>query len=325
MNAPHTTQHTTVPDNVQTLEHNGMRWISIEHIDQDAIGYLKEHFNFHALDYEDITSVTHRSKIDKYQDYLFFVLLLPVYNRKTRQIESAEIDFFLGKDYLITIHRGDIPTFIDMFQLCEASDAAADDLMKGSPQFLLYKILQRMFQYCYPIMDHIDLEINEIEKSIFQTGERGLVEEILFVRQNIIDMRKIVQPHHAALTRLKRRSNEPDEQSSFQLADDYDDYYDDVLDYAQEIWDQLETFKESVDALHETNQTLISFRINEVMKTLTVFSVIMLPASVVAGLFGVNAKHIPFVGQPQDFYIITAITLSAILAMLLYIRSKKMF
>ncbi|MDP3970922.1 MAG: magnesium transporter CorA family protein [bacterium] len=312
----------SLPNNVQIVEHQNIKWISIEHPDKASMDYLKEQHDFHALDHEDIMTSIRRSKLDKYEKYLFLILLFPFFNRKTKQIESAEIDFFIGEDYLITISNGEIPTFTDMFQLCETSEQARESLMTTSPQLLLYKVLQLLFQYCYPILDHINLEIEEIENRIFEKGEKKLLQEILYVRQNITDMRKIVQPHRATLTRLKKPNVELISRQSFELEKHYENYFDNLMDYTEEIWNQLDSFKESADALHETNESLISFRINEIMKTLTIFSVILLPASVVAGLFGVNAKHIPFVGHAQDFYIILGITLTAILSTLLYIKRK---
>lgn len=314
---------TNLPDNVEMLEHNGMRWFNIEQPTKEALQYLKSQFPFHVLDYEDIVSPTHRSKVDKYPDYIFLTLFFPLLDRKTNVIRAGEIDLFLGKDYLVTVHRGDIPTFVDMFQLCEASEPARSSYMVQSPQYLLYKILQRLFQYCYPIIDHIDAEIDRIEGKIFATGRESLLQEILVARHNIADVRRIIQPHRQTLLRLNKpilTSAEPD----FEVDKKYEDYFDDLLDYTQEIWNQLESFKESMEALHETNQSLISHRINEVTKTLTVFSVLMLPAGVIAGLFGMNAVHIPFAGDNNDFYIFTALTALGIALTLLYIRRKKL-
>ena len=319
---------TNRPDNISIIEHNGMRWINVEHADRAAVEYLKQNFDFHVLDYEDVMTTNHRSKIDKYDEYLFIVLLFPVFNRKKKQIEPAEINFFLGPDYLITVHNNEMPTFIDMFQLCEADDRARNSLMKSSPQFLLYKVLQRLFQYCYPIMDHIDTEIQDLESSIFdhdQTEQQKLLQSILMVRHNIIDMRKIMQPHRTTLARLVKPSVELGDHHNYELNKEYEDYFDDLQDYTQEIWDQLESFKESVDALHETNESLISNRINDVMKTLTVFSVIMLPASVLAGVFGMNARNTPFVGGQLDFWMMVGVTVTSIVLTLFYIRRKHMW
>ncbi len=310
-----------LPSNVDVLEHNGIRWYNIEQPTKEAMHYLKGQFPFHVLDYEDIVSATHRSKVDKYTSYIFLTLFFPLLNRKTNTIHAGEIDIFLGKDYLVTIHRGDIPTFEDMFQLCEASEQARTTYMVQSPQYLLYKILQRLFQYCYPILDHIDSEIDRIEEKIFASGRQNLLQEILVARHNIADVRRIIQPHRQTLLRLNKptlTSAEPD----FELDKKYEDYFDDLLDYTQEIWNQLESFKESMEALHETNQSLISYRINEVTKTLTIFSVLMLPAGVIAGLFGMNAEHIPFSGDHNDFYIFTALTALGIVLTLLYIKRK---
>ncbi|MBI2416284.1 MAG: magnesium transporter CorA family protein [Candidatus Kerfeldbacteria bacterium] len=305
-----------IPENITIIERGNFRWVNIEEPDRAAMKYLKENFAFHVLDYEDITSTTHRSKIDIYQDYVFIILLVPILNRKTNQMTASEIDFFLGADYLVTIHRGNVPTFIDMFQLCEASDQAREQFMSRSGKFLLYKILQRLLKYCYPLLDEIDAEIEKIETEIFSSKEQKLLQQILFVRHNIIDMRKIMQPHRATLFRLKK--------TSLGTQEEYEEYFDDLVDYTEEIWNQLESFKESIDALQETNESLISYRINDVIKTLTVFSAVMLPAGVVASIFGMNALNIPFHGVVNDFYIFTGLTFLAMLATLLYIRGKRL-
>lgn len=313
-----------LPENVQIIEHNKYRWINVQHPDSAAMEYLQKEFNFHELDYEDVLGTTHRSKIDKYPNYIFLILMFPVYNIKTKQIDVSEIDFFLGSDFLVTIHREEIPTFVDMVQLCLASDQACETLMGPSPQFLLYKILQRLLQYCYPIMDAIDLEIEQAENKIFTIGGKKVLQDILILRHNIIDMRKIMQPHRATLSRLTKPSADLPHHVTYELDKQYEDYFDDVLDYTKEIWNQLQTFKESVDALHETNESLISHRINDVMKTLTMFSVVMLPASVVAGIFGMNARIIPFADHPQGFWSMVGLTFLAITLTLIYIRRRRM-
>lgn len=318
------TQTKTLPENVQIIEYKHQRWINIEHPDHAAIEYLKSQFDFHILDYEDVSGTTHRSKIDKYPNYIFMILMFPVYNRKTKHMDAAEIDFFFSKDYLITVHRNEIPTFIDIFQLCEASEQARESLMGESPQYLLYKILQRLYQYCYPILDHIDSDIDQTENNIFSVGGKKLLQEILILRHNIIDMRKIMQPHQTALKRLTSPTADLPNHVTFELEKKYDDYFDDILDYAKEIWNQLASFKEAVDALHETNESLISHRINDVMKTLTVFSVLMLPTGVVAGLFGMNAKIIPFADHQFGFFIMVALTFSALSLTLIYVIRKRM-
>lgn len=311
-----------LPENVAMVEHQGMRWVSIEQPTKEALNYLKQNYNFHVLNYEDIITTTHRSKIDKYPNYVFLIVLFPLLHRKLNTINGGEIDFFLGKDFLVTIHRGDIPTFVDLFQLCEASDQARASCMGSSPQYLLYKILQRLFQYCYPILDTIDSEIDHVEEKIFET-KANLLHEILVVRHKITDMRRIIQPHRQTLLRLQKPLTHDDE-PEFELEKKYEDYFDDVRDYTQEIWNQLESFKEAVEALHETNQSLISYRINDVIKTLTIFSAIMLPAGVVASLFGMNAVSIPFHGQVNDFYIFAGLTVLAMVATMWYIRHKRL-
>ena len=111
--------------------------------------------------------------------------------------------------------------------------------------------------------------------------------------------------------------------NDFEIDKKYEDYFDDLRDYTQEIWNQLESFKESVEALHDTNQSLISFRMNDVVKTLTVFSAVLLPAGFITGVFSMNSKHIPFNESGNDFWIFVSITIISMIPVFIYIKRKK--
>ncbi|MFH0818936.1 MAG: magnesium transporter CorA family protein [Patescibacteria group bacterium] len=311
-------------NNIKEIAFNGMRWIDIKYPGREEINYLRTTFNVHPLDLEDILAPTQRSKIDKYPNYIFFILLFPVYNRKTREIESSELDIFFNDDYVITIHRGDLPPLIDLFQLCQLSDQARENIFRNSTQLMLYDILNKLFLYCYPILDHISLDIQNIKKQIFAGNEKRMVAEILIIRRNITDLRKIMQSHNATLQRLMKNSLEH-ESKTYRIKKELADYYDNLLEYSQEIWGQLETFKEVIEALQQTNESLISFKLNNVMKVLTLISVIMLPATFVASLFGVNAEHMPFVGMPHDFTLIALVTFLAAIIMMIFIWRRRWF
>lgn len=308
--------------NLREIKQGSLRWIDITKPNKEHAKYLQTEFKFNPLDLEDVLSATQRSKLDKYENYIFMVLLFPVYNRKTQEIEASEVDLFVAENTLITIHRGDLPPLVDLFQICQSSSAAKENCVVNNSQLMLYNILKKLFLYCYPMLDHLNLDITDIEKRIFKGEERKMTKTIMHTRHNIIDMRKILQAHKNTLAKVKKVNKE---EKLYSINTIHYDYFDDLIDYAREIWDQLDTFKESIEALQETNESLISFRINDVMKILTIFSVIILPPTLVATIFGMNARYMPYIHDALGFWTMLAVCMLSALLTIIFIWRKKWF
>ncbi|MBU0732439.1 magnesium transporter CorA family protein [Patescibacteria group bacterium] len=302
---------------IQEIKFNSQKWVNIENPTKEDMNKIREEYKFHPLDMEDVIYPTQRSKIDKYRNYFFLILMFPVYNRETKEIDPTEVDFFVSKDFVVTIHHGNLPPIIDLFQICQSNDSARENTFGGSTDMLLYNILKKLHLYIYPMLDHVSLDIADIKTHIFTGKEKEMVKQILEIRRNITDFRKIMDAHEATISRLLKKGT-----GVYHVDEKYQDYFDDLIDYTKEIWDQLGTFKEAIEALHETNESLISFRLNDVMKILTIFSVVLLPATVITSLFGVNAKSMPLASHPNGFWAIFGITMLASAMTLIYIWKK---
>ena len=302
---------------IQEIKFNNQKWVDIENPTKEDIEKLREEYKFHPLDLEDVMHPTQRSKIDKYKDYFFLILMFPVYNRETMEIDPTEVDFFVSEDYIVTIHHGNLPPLKDMFQICQSNESARESTFGDSTDMLLYNILKKLHLYIYPMLDHVSLDIADIKKKIFMGNEKEMVKQILEIRRNITDFRKIMDAHEATISRLLKKGT-----GVYHVHEKYQDYFDDLIDYTKEIWDQLGTFKEAIEALHETNESLITFRLNDVMKVLTIFSVVLLPATVITSLFGINAPSMPLASHPNGFWAILGITLLASAITLIYIWRK---
>lgn len=293
-------------------------WIHIEKPSREEMEYLKQEYDFHPLDIEDCLVKVQRPQMSEYPHYVFFILTWPAYNRKTREIESSEVDFFIGSKFLVTISDGLSPTLKNFFQELKTNEYSRERYMMGShPVFLLYEILHRLQNYTMPMLDHVTQEIGDIEKRIFKGEEKRLVIEILHTKRNIVDFRRTMQAHKNIIKKLMNTNNK------FFMHDRINIYFSNILDRAKDIWEILETLKENINTFQETNESLISHRLNDIMKTLTIVSVVMIPATLVASIFGVNARYMPIVGQNGDFYIIMSIILAVIFLSLMYFRSKR--
>jgi len=291
--------------------------ITWEHIvkpKKKEIDHLKNTYNFHPLDLEDCLVKVQRPQISEYANYVFFILTFPVYNRARHEIESAEIDFFVGSNFLITISDGSIKVVDDFFNEVKNNSQSKEKYMTTRhPVFLLYEVLHRLQSYTLPMLDHISREIEDIENRIFKGEEKKIVIEILHTKRNIVDFRRIVQAHKNIIKKLMNMN------TKFFMPNKLNIYFSNILDRTKDIWDILETQKENINAFQETNESLISYKLNDIMKTLTIISVIMIPANLVASIFGMNTDNAP----TTNFHVVLSTMLMMMLIFLIYFRKKK--
>ena len=304
----------------QSLKSKKLTWLNIINAEDKEIDYLRRKFKFNQLDLLDSYNHKHseRPKINFRPDYIFIVLLFPIYNRQTRDIKPAEVDIFITKDHLITIHNNQLAILKDFFSSCENVKQDRDAYLNQSPMMLLYEILSRLYQHIYPMLDHVSLNINDVEKNMFLGKERLMVTEILIVKRNIVYCRKIMQAHKNT---IKKLITEPS--SLYNYKENHPIFYNDLLNDVKNIWELLENYQQTINALEDTNSAMVSFKLNDIMRTLTIFSVIVFPLTLMAAIFGMNVIDMPIVGQKNDFWIIMAIMLAASLLMFVYFKRKK--
>src|SRR4051795_4309126 len=282
--------------NVEIVEGDGLRWINIERPAPVDRAWLEEHFDFHPLDYEDVQSRNQRPKIDEYDDYLFIVLHFPVFDKAVGRLNAAELDVFVGPDFLITLPNRPLPPVEYLFERCRASEELRESLFSKGSGYLLYKIVDDAFDYCFPMLRKMGNKLERIEEEIFEGRSEEVVRDISNAKQEIINFRKIIRPQRPVLTDLERTKQR-------YLADDMEIYFDDIVDASERIWDVLENYKEVVEALEDTNESVLSHRVNEVLRVLTAFSVVILPLTLIASIWGMNVG-VPGEGETGAFWII---------------------
>ncbi|MEA2457192.1 MAG: magnesium transporter [Thermoleophilaceae bacterium] len=291
----HAAQSATEP-NVEIVEREGLRWINIERPGPVDQAWLEEHFEFHALDYEDVRSRNQRPKIDEYDDYLFIVLHFPVFDKQVGRLNTGELDIFVGPDFLITMPNVPLQPVEYLFERCRTNEQARDELFSKGPGYLLYKIVDSSFDYCFPMLRKIGNKLDRLEGDIFEGRFEEVVRDISNVKQEIINFRKIMRPQRPVLRDLERTKQR-------YIAEDMEVYFDDIIDASERIWDMLENYKEVVTALEDTNESLISHRLNDVLRVLTAFSVVLLPLTLIASIWGMNV-HVPGEQSITAFWII---------------------
>jgi magnesium transporter len=287
--------------NVEELEAGGLRWVNIERPRQPDRAWLEEHFpQFHPLDYEDVFSRNQRPKIDQYPDYLFIVLHFPRFDKKVGRLGAAELDVFVGPDFLVTLPNEPIDAVEYLFERCRTNEELRESLLSQGTGYLLYKIVDDCVDAAFPMLGKMGHKLERIEEAIFEEGKsKEAVREISNVKQEIINFRKIVRPQRAVIGDLERTKQR-------YISSELELYFDDINDASERVWQLLEGFKETVEALEQTNESVLSHQLNDVLRVLTVLSVVFLPLTLVASVFGMNVQ-VPGQGDIDAFWVILGI------------------
>src|SRR5581483_6515571 len=295
----------------------GLTWIHFDTPTKEVAEELAARFGWHPLDVEDVLSKRQRPKVDDYLDdgYLFAVLHFPVYDPAVQRLNAAELDVFVGPDYLVTLPTVELLPLTRLFQRCEEQEDFREQLFAKGSGRLLYEVLDDLFDYCFPILDKIGHKLDSLEDDVFEGRSEEVVRDLSNAKQEIISYRKIIKPERSTLRLLERHVERF-------LPEELELYFDDIVDAAERIWDMLDNYKEVVEALEDTNESVISHRQNDVLRILTIFSVTMLPLSLLAGIFGMNVGF-PGEGTHQAFWIIVGAMIATLVAMVAFFRYKR--
>ena len=308
---------------IETIQHESLKWQHITNPSEEDYRYLLEEYKFHPLDIEDCRGTNQRPKIDEYDDYYFLILHFPYFDKENKFIRIREVKIFWGKDYIITIGKSHwvVKKFFD--DLKEDLLSKDEDAMEklSSSDLLLYHILDRLMVETYTLIMRVGAEVDLINYDIFNKKARSIIELISITRRNIILLNTTFKPQLRVLHMFEsggvRGFVDPEQM-------DMEDYWGNILDQYQKMFDSIEDYGELIEGLSKTFDSLQANKTNEIMKVLTYFSTIMLPLTVVTGLFGMNVEF-PFVTNTRSFWIILSamVVLMALLIIFFQRRTRR--
>lgn len=303
--------------NIEIIHTKNLRWIDIKNPGEAETDWLKQNFKLHRLHFQAVREHQLRPRIDQGAGYSFIVLLFPVYHQPTQEILPGEIDFFIGDRFLLTVHYDEIFTLKKFFNEVRGRAQLRSEIMNRGSGYLLYKILESLFRRSYPVLDHMDSDVRALEQIIFHETNVDMLSNIALMKKNIIEFRKMIKTHRYVLEKL------PEKKTSYLTFPQSKIYYRDLFDYSQNIWDILEALKETVDTLQDTTQVLAAHRLNKITKVISIFSAIVIPATLIAFLFGVAVESVPLRHHPYGFWIIAGIMAASSILLLLIFKAKK--
>ncbi len=298
----------------EIIAHGDVRWLNLERPREADREWLEREFGFHPLAIEDIASRNQRPKLDAYDDYLFIVLHFPVFDKSQDRLLTAELDLFVGPDYLITLPDQVLPPLAAMFERYREREQVREDVFSNGTGYLLYKIVDTCVDASFPMLRRMGDKLDRLEDDIFEGRSAEIVRDLSNAKQEIINFRRVMRPMRAVLRDLERTKQR-------YISDEMDIYFDDITDAAERIWDVLENYKEVAEALEDSNESVLSHRLNESLRVLTAFSVAMLPLTLIASIGGMNVK-LPGDGTIVEFWAILATMVVVLAGVLAFFRRR---
>jgi magnesium transporter len=289
-------------------------WLDFENPSADDVLYLQENFDIHPLAIEEFMTPTLRPKATQYHNCLFLTVHIPLFDVKTRTTFPGELDIVLTKDHLITGHTQNIYQLTEFFKKLEESEGKRRLYMSESPAHLLYHLLQILLDSCFPKLDHVVQKIDRIEEEIFKGNESEMVVEISIVKRDILNFRRTLKPQRSVLESLAQ-------EKMALVPEELKPYFQDLIGTNIRIWNTLESTKETIESLEETNNSLLSNKLDTTMKVLTIFSAVLLPITLYSNMMSMSL-NIPMMHSPNAFWIHGAIMAFIALVTILIFKRK---
>ena len=287
-------------------------WVDLDSPTPDEAKVLSDLFHFHELAIEDALSESHHPKVESYGEYLYLILHGIDFSAAEHCFTTKDIDFFLGAQYLVTVHPGVSRSIGRIGQAC-----ARDDRVLGEgPGVLLYRIVDTMVDNYRPEVDKLGDRLDALEKEVFARPKSTLVKRILDFKRDVSSLRRVIMPERDAVARLGRREfSQIPESLSYRFRD--------VYDHLVRLSDEAVYFQDRISSLLDAHLSNVSNQLNSVMKVLTIISTIFMPMTVLTGMYGMNVPlpHLPG-GEHAQFWWILAIMASVTIAMLTFFRRR---
>ncbi|MEI7891014.1 MAG: magnesium transporter CorA family protein [bacterium] len=286
---------------MKTVAFKNITWIDFSDPSADDVLYLQENFDIHPLTIEEFVTPTYRPKATQYDNCIFLTIHIPLFDTKARTTYPGELDIVITKDHLITGHNKEIFQLEDFFAQLQNSEGKRRLYMNKTPAHLLYNILELLLESCFPRIDHIHEKLENIEEQVFNNKEKEMVFEISVVKRDILNFRRTLKPQRHIIESLAQMK-------SPLIAPELSAYFQDLTGTNIRLWNALESNKETIESMEETNNSLLSNKLDLTMKVLTIFSAIFLPMTLYSNVMSMST-NIPLSHNNEGFWIHTAIML----------------
>jgi magnesium transporter len=300
-----------LPELLQDL--SSVIWVDMEQPTTEDEQVLLDVFKFHPLTVEDCRENRHYPKIEEFEDYIYFIVHGVTADTSPDRFNTIELDGFLGPNYVITYHHEMFRSINNVKQLLRTTPVAC----QRGPAYLLHQILDQVVDYYSPVLDDFDERIDRLEDDIFtlRRPNNEILSEIMDLKRSVLRLRRISGKQMDILHRMSR--------GEFGLVpEDMRPFYRDVYDHLVRVVDLADSYRDLISGSLEAYLSVVSNRLNEIMKVLTIFSAVMLPLTFIAGVYGMNFDNMPELHSRWGYFAVWGLMIVVALAMLVFFRRR---
>ncbi len=299
------------------LEHEGLVWVDLESPTRDEVARVVEEFQILPMVAEELLFPATKPRAEFYEEYAYLVLHFPAlrHSHKTRE---QEIDFIVGKQFVITAHYDVIDPLHKFAKIFEVHSILDKGDNGGHAGFLFFYMLKKLYKAVEHEVEYVRHDLAVIEEHIFSEHQVEMVAAISRSARDLLNIRQAIEPHREVLHTV-----ETDGPHLF--GQEFSSYLRALSNEYYRVHNHVMRETEALHELRETNNSLLTTRQNETMKNLTLLAFITLPLSLIASIFEMNTHDTPIIGMPYDFWIIIGGMLVITLMMLWYFKHKKWF
>lgn len=308
---------TEKPENIDSLlAENEIIWLDITNPSKEDLNYIKKYFKIHPLAVEDALQSFHLPKIEAFDNYVFIVWQVLNDNPKTEEIENSQISFVLGENFLITIHIEEIQIVTSLFDQMLKGDCTLENcsILRG-PDWVMRSILDKSTEGYFPIVDNINDRSDAIEDLIFESANQKQLKELFDLKRKLLQIRKVISPQRDAVSELVRFEKYVKPEN---LA-----YFRDIFDRLLRILDLVDSARDIISGSMDIYLSATSNKLNEIMKKLTIVATIVLPLTLITGIYGMNFDFMPELRSQYGYFGVLTIMVVFSLIMFIYFKKKK--
>ena len=292
-------------------------WINVDGLKKSEIEKLSQDFKIHHLYVEDILSLGQRAKMDDSENLVFCTLPMIYYNQARREVETEQVSIVLGDGFVISFQEDPLRDVFD--PLRERIRNGGKRIRSGSADYLCYSLIDIIVDSYFDVLEKINERIERLEDVLLlQRKEQATLARISILRREVMLMRRSVNPVKELIQSFIKSDSEL-------LEDEHERYYKDVLDHITQANEYIENHRDMVMNLQDLSMSQINLKMNEVMKAFTLLAVLMAPATVIGGIFGMNFEIIPMTHQKDGFYIAVFLMLAIPIVMMIYFKRRDWF
>lgn len=302
-----------------TYKHDNVTWIDLENPTREEVRELIEKYEIDPIVGEELLNPTHRARVDLHKDYIYLILHFPTqFNPKNTGVKHhiEEVDFIVGKEFIITTRYGTIDAILEFSKIFESDSLLSKKHLTQHGGYLFYHMIRGIYKSLYTKVEDIKTTLSEFEDNVFNGKEKEMVSELSKMNRVILYFKESLLLHKEILTSFEQAGKSLfDKEFSYYLRAVLGEYY--------KVENTLQSARDYLNELRQTNDSLLSTKQNEIMKLLTIVSFITFPLTLISSIFGMNTQFLPIVGSDNDFMIVIGIMIALAIFLLLFFKHRK--